>query len=404
MLGAGLPRIQKEFARFEEDLTGALGMVRSSHEQLLHIPAQFQLCVQQIAEQIAGVVAAVQVHDITRQQLEHVEESLELIAARMHRAEETAEPEQALAKEWAQVAAGLAIQSYQLRSTQQAVSGWLRQIGVCMDGIVRISSSEVMGIGPLVLKQEEDLSAQLGRIEQIEQACQADNAEVQSTFAGLENLMQLVAEHVEKSRIVRDRLQLLTFNSIVEASHLGSKADAILEISQSIKRISVTWSGMTDHSAESMNQILQLVETAREDMQAFSAGGSVALQAAQEETRLGLESLRNSAGTASGKAAEVESAISNLQARVEAVGKTRDSLEASFSVVGQTLEHVDAVLLQVERDYPGSGLHWDARAAEADFGSYYTTELEREVLQAALRGDPLPEAQHNLSGNDVELF
>ena len=34
--------------------------------------------------------------------------------------------------------------------------------------------------------------------------------------------MQLVNEHLGKSKAVRDCLQLLTFNSIIEATHVGA--------------------------------------------------------------------------------------------------------------------------------------------------------------------------------------
>jgi hypothetical protein len=39
--------------------------------------------VQEIAQQIAGVVAAVQAHDITRQQIEHVQQAFALISRGM---------------------------------------------------------------------------------------------------------------------------------------------------------------------------------------------------------------------------------------------------------------------------------------------------------------------------------
>ena len=38
------------------------------------------------------------------------------------------------------------------------------------------------------------------------------------------------------------------------------------------------------------------------------------------------------------------------------------------------------------------------------FSASYTTEMEREVLHAALRGVALPVAQQIFAGNSVELF
>jgi uncharacterized phage infection (PIP) family protein YhgE len=216
--------------------------------------------------------------------------------------------------------------------------------------------------------------------------------------------MQLVGEHVEKSRYVRDRLQLLTFNSIVEASHLGSKADAILEISQSIKRIAVAWSEMTDRSAQAMEEILTLVERAGKEMQAFSAAGSEELKTAQIETRQGLDSLRSSAALANSNVTEIEAGLKKLQARISAVSASRDQLQGSFSVTESARTEMEKLARQMEIDHPEARQQWSRSDAEAIFGDCYTTEVEREVLRAALRGAPLPEAQHNLEGNSVELF
>jgi hypothetical protein len=38
------------------------------------------------------------------------------------------------------------------------------------------------------------------------------------------------------------------------------------------------------------------------------------------------------------------------------------------------------------------------------FSAYYTTEMERDVLHAALRGAELPVGQETFAGNSVELF
>jgi hypothetical protein len=41
---------------------------------------------------------------------------------------------------------------------------------------------------------------------------------------------------------------------------------------------------------------------------------------------------------------------------------------------------------------------------ERRFSASYTTEMEREVLRAALSGRPLPVTEQTFAGNAVELF
>ena len=38
------------------------------------------------------------------------------------------------------------------------------------------------------------------------------------------------------------------------------------------------------------------------------------------------------------------------------------------------------------------------------FSGFYTTEIEREVMQAALHGTALPVLEQSFAGNEVELF
>lgn len=167
MLAAELPDLDRELLQIEADLGVALSAVDAGLTRLSGTPAQFRGCVEEIAGKIAGVVAAIQSHDIARQQVEHVEEALRLIAARMDAANGST-------VEVPRIAAGLVIQAYQLRSIRETMGSWVAQIRMCMDGILRISCSDVLGIGTLVLEQERGLASELARIGALEQECQEE--------------------------------------------------------------------------------------------------------------------------------------------------------------------------------------------------------------------------------------
>src|ERR1019366_6314342 len=209
------------------------------------------MCVEDIAQQIAGVVAAIQAHDITRQQIEHVQEAFVLMAPRMGDAENS---ENGADRELPRVYGGLTIQIYQLRTIKETVASWTSQIRTCMGDIMRVSTSEVVGIGPMVLEQEREVSSQLAHIELLERESQAYSGRIQSNLGGLSNLMQLVSEHLQRSKSIGDRVRLLAFNSIIEASHLGTQANAILAISKSIKEASAEWNQITDQSGQAMQE------------------------------------------------------------------------------------------------------------------------------------------------------
>ncbi len=401
VFSAELPRQRQELARIELDLSKALAVVDSSLTQLSRTPAQFKLCVEEIVRQIAGVVAAIQAHDITRQQIEHVEGAFALIADRMRGAGNS---EQGAARELPQAYAGLTIQIYQLRTIKETVANWASQIRTCLSGIMRVSTSEVVGIGPVVLDQEREVSSQLAQIERLENESQAYSGRIQSNLGGLSNLTQLVSEHLQRSKNVRSRLQMLTFNSIIEASRLGAQADTILAIAACIKEVSAEWNQITDQSGRAMEGILGVVKQTNEVMKVFSETSNERLREAQAQTRACLDDLRTAAASAAGQAKGMKEVTEKMQAKIAEVGNTGDLLDACFGRIDSVLIGIEAVRRQLEIDHPEVKKHYDRAEVERLFAASYTTEMEREVLRAALAGKALPVAQQTFAGNSVELF
>jgi hypothetical protein len=193
------------------------------------------------------------------------------------------------------------------------------------------------------------------------------------------------------------------FNSIVEASHLGTQADAILEISTSIKRISAAWGGITTESEEATGKIQALVEQSHGTVESFSEASYAGLREARVETMAGLEVLREAAGCAETHGHQVETAVRDVQARIAEIAATGERLESGFRRIEGSLEAMEGVRRQLEEEGAGRG-SFDAQAVERSFSADYTTEMERAVLRAALEGGPLPPVEQTFAGNSVELF
>jgi hypothetical protein len=401
VLTAELPRLRKEFARMEEALGEALSAVASALEQLSRTPLRFRECVKDVAREIAGVVAAIQAHDITRQQIEHVQEGLALIAARVSGA---GDQEDEPANELGAAYAGLTIQAYQLRSSRETVAGWAAQIRTCIDGLLKVSASEVVGIGPAVLEGERNISAELAHIEKLERDSLAYSEKIQRTFGGLASLVQLVSDHLKRSTSIRDHLQLLTFNSIIEANRLGRRAAAILAIANSIKDISAGWAQVTSQSEHSMQEVKNLEQGTGELMRAFSAARNAQLREAQKETGLGLEALRAAAQYAARQAQDTQGSTEKMQAETAEVERSVGLLDSCFSRIDAVVNEIEGLRREWETSKPDVKSSYDSGQVEELFGSFYTTETERAVLRAALAGEPLPAAKSSFEGNSVELF
>jgi hypothetical protein len=402
LLSSELPRLRQELENIEKDLGKDLAALDCSLSQLLESPVQFRACVEDIDVQINGVVAAIQSHDITRQQSEHVETAFMLISAKLRSNGDLAG---GVAREFPQAYAGLTIQIYQLEAIKVAVENWASQIKTCMDGILQVSASEMVGIGPMVLAQEREVSQQLAHIELLEGESQSCSARIRYTFEGLSSLLLFVREHVQRSRSIRDRLRLLSFNSIIEASRFGGKGQAVLAIAKTIKEISVEWSQITELSGQAMEEILKLVNQTNKAMDTFSEASNESLREAQNQTRVGLEGLRAAAAFAAKQSGEMEAIIVKMQSKSAEMSGADSLLDASSGPMNAILAHLESLRHEMEADQPGVRESYDAEEAERFFSASYTTEIEREILRAALRGSSLPVlAQQVLEGNSVELF
>lgn len=273
-----------------------------------------------------------------------------------------------------------------------------------MDGIMRVSASEVVGIGPMVLEQERKVASHLTHIELLERDSQAYSERIQRTFGGLSNLMQLFSDHLQKSKSVSDRFQILSFNSIIKSSHLGKRGGAMLAIAKIIGRISEQWGEITGQSSQAMQEILKLLEQSKGFVEAFSDARNQKLREAQTETRDSLETLRTAAAFAVEKSSEMKIATERMQANLAGVGKTGDLLDSCSGHFDAVLAQVEGVRHQLKLDHPEVEEVHDPSEVEKLFSASYTTEMERDVMRAALCGGPLPVVQQTFGGNAVELF
>jgi hypothetical protein len=388
-------------ARIEANLSADLAVLDSGLTALSSTPVQFSMSAEEIARQIAGVVVAVQGHDITRQQIEHVQSELGIAAQSMLAADDLTagvDPQAVRAH------AGLTVQIFQLRAVKETIAAWTSQIRTCMGSILRISASDLVGIGPLVLEQERLISSQFSHIESLEKQCEGYSERIRSTLEGISNLSQLVAEHLQKSESARNRLQLLTFNSIIAASHLGAQAEAICLIAGRIAEVSMEWTRIAEQSGSILREILGLSKRINDAMAAFSRGASENLRVAQVQTRVGLESLRRASAFAVMQGQKIDIVTGAMRARSGEVGKAGELLDACYARIDAVLNVLEDVKSQLEFDHPGVEEPYGNAEIEELLSASYTTQAERDVLRAAIYGTALAPAPASSAGNDVELF
>ncbi len=397
-LASSLPQLRGEMARMEDGIGKTLRIIDAGLNQQADVPIQFRRCAEQTARETAGVVAAIQAHDITRQQIEHVQQALQLIASRIASADDSRDEDLPVAY------AGLKIQILQLKTIQETVANWTSQVRRCMEGIQQLSASGVVGIGPTVLRQERELSAELAHIELLQQKSQEYSARMQGTLSGLSSLVDLVNVHLKRSQMVRDRLQILMFNSLIEAQRLGGRGAAVSAIAGLIEEKSEAWIVIGNQSQLALSEILGLVERTTALMKVFSEASCQKLREEQAQTRAALDSVRSTAAFVANEATQMQTITENMHANLADVAATGTRLERCFGYLDSVLRQIEGLAGEWESTDPRAAGPCDPTEVERWLSAFYTTEIERTVMSAALHGTALPVVQQSFVGNAVELF
>jgi len=101
----------------------------------------------------------------------------------------------------------------------------------------------------MVLEQERKVASHLTHIELLERDSQAYSERIQTHVRRLSNLMQLFSDHLQKSKSVSDRFQILSFTQLLSPATWAREAEPWLAIAKIIGRISEQWGEITGQSS-----------------------------------------------------------------------------------------------------------------------------------------------------------
>ena len=392
-LNLALQHRTEHLTGIEAQLSNSIGSMDTALFDFARITTDFHQCLALISRNIAKVVEAIQMQDITRQQTEHVRDMLirtskEFEIRNGHRSDP-------------RLNMILKVQAFQIQNARGSTKEWIDQVHQCLESILRVGSSDVLAIGAKILEQERLLSSQLSHFESIEQECAADDVEIEASLAEIGELMRLTRTYLDRSELARDQMQLLNLNSMVEACHLGD-APAVLEITGNIGRISTGWSALTDRSRGTLEAMLNSSADAERAHRTRKRLGMEDLEKARHDSNESLVALSRAAAIADCNGGKVKSAVTAMQDESTILGNSAERLARYMAL----LEEAQTELWNAEEAFPGNEkLTDDARfRIETECAAIYSSELERRILRAALYGEPPPEVSTAVQGNDVELF
>lgn len=357
-----------------------------------------------ISGRVADAVSALQIGDITRQRVEHVEQALDALGGYM------GQPASAgTASRASTVSAVCRLQTAQLDET---VHNFDAQVGSLTKSIshlagdtaavLRENGEEVenlfskggMALAALI-EDLREISKLFSDFEQTRAGLQKVAGEVAQSVSAMVSLM---GDHLDTIREIEQRIRQLSLNTVIQCTRLGEKGDALMVVAQSLRTLAgetvaaaeAIMSGLTEVDALAQRLVQRRTSDTGEDVPALEKDARDAI--AMFETVMGrMRACVDTMSTAGPRA------VSLLDETVKSVSGRRDFADGWRSVHAE-LEHlVPADFVPLEHA-PGIDDGFIARLR-----TRYTMDSERS-LHDRLLGAPkqasaaaaLPESEGNL--------
>lgn len=361
----------------------------------------------QVTESMGQVIASVQFHDITRQQVEHVEEILDQAVREIG----------ARAKDDGELGLGawvrdvLQLQAPQLRQAQEMFSGAvnelidnLRSIGLGIEDlhgkITAVAYADRKG-GMSIL---DAIRHHISDVMNAMRTTSGHISETSRTMSHMAETISTVSNFVHGIEDIGAEIELIALNARVKAAHTGDQGRTLGVIAMEIQNLSVDARNRTGTVAEILNRISTVAE--RLSTLARTSDVSEMVDGIQGRFETVLDQLAGLDDELGKNIAHLSDLATELVAQISSV---TSSIHFHELVSDQLLSLEKEITVLKDRFTPFSATLDTARQPEKlrEQLSRYTMDSERLVHLSVLghHGDTHDDGEVDLFGdNDVELF
>ncbi|MFV0420769.1 methyl-accepting chemotaxis protein [Oleidesulfovibrio sp.] len=358
-------------------------LLQQAAEEARERSEQVDALMADIADSMGQVVSSVQFHDIVRQQVEHVDETLDSLSDLVSGGHDAGYSD---AEELAWIVEVCRLQVMQLDHSRdsflQAVSELkhnLEAIAGSVTGVARLAVSGD-GVGGSAL---DAISQTITDTSVRMRGVAAQGVEMGETMTAVASTVADMAGFLEHIEDVGAEIELIALNASIKAAHTGDKGKALGVLASSIQSLSQDAGNQTVAIADKLGTISSSADNLKQQAQSFHDATVINNTIAQlEEVTGSLRTIGEQAemlGTRVGQdadsiAAEIESVVQNFS--------FEDTIGEELSVARRKLEGLIDRLLQ----------HVDSNAAvrrpaQLDaIMNRYTMKQERDIHMRALGG------------------
>ena len=321
-----------------------------------------------------NLVVSIQFHDITRQQVEHVRETLERLCA------EPVPP--------SDTAGLLELQSRQLADAGEKFSASVASIVRNLDGIaesVREMAGGSRGLWGLsedeknsfLLELERGLTAILGGFS----GCAEAERATRVASGGMTETIGRMRRSLEEIRTIEIKMQRLALNASIRADHIGAPGNVLGVLADAMQKL----------ASECAQRSASLVEALGSMSQAATRLSGQDGPAPAGDPGTAVEGMRTAVAGMHSWCERSFAQIAGIAAHSASLSEDLAAARGAFSVgalFAAAIGRARGALREIAGETPSG---WPAGAAGAsppglaDFARHYTMQAEREVHQAVLQ-------------------
>ncbi|MFZ5995116.1 MAG: methyl-accepting chemotaxis protein [Thermodesulfobacteriota bacterium] len=381
---------RKESDRISQQIMGVLDMVDMASAQMTRLSEQIDHFSERILREVGEIVSALQFQDITRQQVEHVQETLTEIGCSL----DGKNLKKCTSEELSIVYRNLAVQLSQLRNVRseittagQNIMTALEEIGREIEGHVRHVAAAIGetsgGKGDNALAMLEPQMEALGQ--------QLKNSFLLSevlfkTIGNVSGLVERIGSNQAKINKTRLDMKILALNAQVQAARLGGDGRALSVLAEDMQHLSDSWSAVAEETASLLQNAVNVAADLKDKLEDVLEHCRSQTAKSQERASNAVLLLQTASDKTGSAVESINQASRSLGEDVTALGKTIKFPQLAESGLERTISHLEHLQDEIGKRLSPEERRLINGASTLDrTAERYTMESERRMHTHALQ-------------------
>jgi len=356
MISNNLQLVHASETALDKELGNALASTSGSLEGLIGVNAScasfgslISAVSSEVSANISEVVSSMQMHDMTRQQVEHIIEALDHLQVKLLNQDKLPPDPESRRKLIIEAGDVCELQSAMLRFASSELCAAVKTIVENLRDVAgkqaMMAAESMATTGSADLGEESFMAAMrrgMGTVTSVLVKCSRADQEMSATLLRVAETMQEVSGFVTDIEDIGSEIDLIALNSQIKAAHTGREGAALGVLAEAIKRLSVEAVTQTEAVSQTLLQINQstahLFQESRKESEQL--GSQVTVMESE------LSGILNNLGNINER---LRDTLSGLNSRVSSLTGDIDQVTAGIDVQERVARMSEEVMAGLDR-------------------------------------------------------